>query len=116
MARDGGKRLERGYRRVRPRSLGLRALDIERRGKADALPRGDQAQRFVVRQCDRAHGLELARRADQDEVVRGDVGQHQKTHAPLAVFRRQSFSRRRGGGRAQAARKVDLPGNVYAAA
>ena len=60
VARDRGKRLERRYRRVRSRSVRLRALDVERRRETDALPGRHEAQRFVLGGRDRAHGLELA--------------------------------------------------------
>jgi hypothetical protein len=46
-------------------SLGLRALDVERRREACALARRYEAQRFVLRSRYRSHGVELAQRPDQ---------------------------------------------------
>ena len=112
VSRHGGERLERRYRRARSRSFGLCALDVERRSEAGALARRHQAQRLVLRRRDRAHGLELAQRADQREVVAGDIGQHQQAHAPRAVLGRQRFGGGRRGARAQAAGEIDFPGNV----
>ena len=43
VARDRGLRLERRDLRARLRSIGLGALDVERRAEAGALPRGRQA-------------------------------------------------------------------------
>ena len=57
---DGGERLERRDGRAGARSVGLGPLDVERRGEPGALPRGDEAQRLVVRRRDGAHGFELA--------------------------------------------------------
>ena len=47
------ERLERRYRRVRLRSVGVRALDVEGRREPCALAGGDEAQRFIVRRRDR---------------------------------------------------------------
>ena len=69
MSGGGRERFERRYRRVRSRSVGLRALDIERRRETRAFPRSYETQRFVMRGRDRTHGLELAQRADENEVA-----------------------------------------------
>ncbi len=114
MPRHGGERLERRYRRARSRRFGLRTLDVERRREAGALAGGDEAQRLVVRRRDRAHGFELAQRADEHEVVGGDIGQHQQAHAARAVLDGQSVGLGRCGARAQAAGEIDFPRNVDA--
>ena len=58
---------------------------------------------------DRAQGLDLAQRADQREVVAGDVAHHQQAHAPHAVFHGQRVGSGRRRARAQAAAEIDLP-------
>ena len=63
-----------------------------------------------------AHGLKLALRSDQREVVARDVGQHQQAHAAHAVLGAQRIRDGCLGTRAQAARKIDLPGNLHASA
>ena len=113
--RLGGERLERRDRRACARSVGLGPLDVERGGEPDALPRSDQAQRLVVGRRDGAHGFELASRADQREIARRDVGQHQQAHSAHAVLGGHCVGGGCLGARAQAARKVDLPGNIHAA-
>ncbi len=114
--RDGRERLQRRDLRARRFGLGLRALDVERRRQARALARRHQAQRLVMGRGDRAHGVELAQRADQREVVGGDVGHHQQAHAAHAVLGGQRFGSRRRRAGAQAAGEVDLPRDVEAGA
>ena len=80
--------------------------------RPDALARGDQAQRLVLRGGDRTHGVELAQRAGEDEVVGRDVAQHEQAHAALAVLGRHRVGCRGLGAGAQAAGDIDFPGDV----
>ena len=109
MARDGGERFERRYRRACPRGFRLRTLDVERRRETDPLARRYEAQRFVLRGGYRTHRFELAQRAGEREVVGCNVTQHQQTHASRAVFDGQRLGRGRSGARAQATEEVDFP-------
>jgi hypothetical protein len=108
----GGERFERRYRSARSRSLGLRALDVERRRESDALSCGDETQRFVLGGRDRAQRIELAQRADEREVVRRDVAHDQQANAPRRVFGRARVGRGRCCARAQASRDVEFPRHV----
>ena len=84
--------------------------------RPDALPRSDEPQRLVLRGRNRAHGLELAQRADQGEVVARDVGQHEQAYAPCTVFGRHGVGGRRRGTGSQATGQIDFPGDIDARA
>ena len=71
-----------------------------------------EAQRLVLRGRDRAHGLELAQRSDQREVVGRDVGHHEQAHAAHAVLGRERVGGGRGRAGAQATGQVDFPGHI----
>ncbi len=58
--------------------------------KAHAPARGDETQRLVLRRGDRTHGLELAQRADEREVVGRDVGQHEQPDGRARRLRSRS--------------------------
>ena len=115
VTRNGGERFERRYRRARSRRFGLRALDVERRREAGALPGGHEAERFVLCGRYRAQGVELAQRADEGEVVGRDVAHHQQPHAARRVLGRERVGGRGSGASTQPPSDVDLPGNVEAA-
>ena len=100
--RHGGERLERRDGGAGARSVGLRPLHVERGRQPGALPRGNQAQRLVVRRGDRAHGFELASRADQREIARRDIGQHEQAHSAHAVLGGNCVGGGCRGARAQA--------------
>ncbi len=109
MPRDGDQRFERRYRRPRARRVRPRALDVERGCKAHAMPRGDEAQRLVLRRRDRTDRLELAQSADQREVVRRDVRQDEQPDGACTVFGCDPVV---GGGRRAGAKPtghIDLP-------
>ena len=112
VTRDGGERLERRDRGARARGGRPRPLDVERRAEAHAMARRDEPQCLVLCGRDRAHGLELAHRADQHEVVGRDVAQHEQAHATHAVLDRQCVGLGGLGARAQATGEVDFPGHV----
>ncbi|MNZ93366.1 hypothetical protein D3C78_1124280 [compost metagenome] len=92
--RHSSQRLQRGDLRARRCGIGLRALDVEGGCQPYTLARADQAQCLVLRRRDRAQCLHLAQRADQREVVAGDVAHHQQAHAAYAVLRSQRLGLR----------------------
>ena len=114
--RDRRNRLQRRDLRACRFGIGLRALDVEGRRQACPMARLHQAQGLVMGGGDRAQRVELAQRADQREVVGGDIGHHQQAHAAHAVLRGQRVGGRCGRARAQAAAQVDLPRDVEAGA
>ena len=114
--RDRRDRLQRRDLRARRFGVGLRALHVERRRQACPMARLHQAQGLVLGGGDRAQRVELAQRADQREVVGGDIGHHQQAHAAHAVLRGQRVGGRRGRACAQAPAQVDLPRDVEAGA
>ena len=73
------------------------------------MPRGDEAQRLVLRRRDRSDRLELAQSADQREVVRRDVRQDEQPDGVCTVFGCDPLV---GGGRragTKTAGNIDLP-------
>jgi hypothetical protein len=114
MTRHGDGGLERRYRGVRPGCIGLRALDVERRGESRALARRHEAQRFVVRGRYRAHRVELAQRAREREVAGRDVRNDEKANAPRHGLRRARVGGGRRSARAQTTCEVDFPRDAEA--